>query len=66
MNKNNKKELIYYLVILLVLIIMAICNNLFWKIGKQEKENTFFQNNITYLETGNIVYNVPFEEEWLD
>lgn len=59
---KNNKELIYYIVIMIFLIIIVICNNLFWKIGKEEQK----YNEITNLKSGNVIYNVPFEEQWLD
>ena len=66
-NKELKKELYFYIGILAVLIIIIVCNNLFWKIGKEQEEvNTTTQNNTTYFESGNVIYDVPYEEEWLD
>ena len=66
-NKELKKELYFYAGILAFLIVIIICNNLFWKIGKgQEDINTLTQKNITYFKSGNVIYNIPFEEEWLD
>lgn len=64
MNRNNNqiKELVFYLSILLILIVFIICNNLFWNIGKQ---NNLQDNNI-YFESSNVIYNVPYEEQWLD
>lgn len=64
MNRNNNqiKELVFYLSILVILIVFIICNNLFWNIGKQ---NNLQDNNI-YFESSNVIYNVPYEEEWLD
>jgi steroid 5-alpha reductase family enzyme len=59
---EKNKELIAYAVILLFLIIIVICNNVFWKIGK-ETETT---NNIDYLESNNVIYDVPYEEKVLD
>lgn len=60
---KNNKELICYLVLMLFLIILVICNNVFWKLGK-EAEST--DNQIDYLESNNIIYNVPYEERVLD
>lgn len=60
---EKNKELIFYAVLLLFLIIIVVCNNLFWKLGK-EKEST--ENNIDYLESNNVIYNVPYEERALD
>lgn len=64
MNRNNNqiKELVFYLSILVILIVFIICNNLFWNIGKQ---NNLQDNNI-YFESSNVIYNVPYEEQWLD
>ena len=60
--KEQKNELVFYL------IIIIICNNLFWNFGKHESNEYIeeIENNTTYLETNNIIYNVPYEEEWLD
>lgn len=63
--QNNKKELIAYLIILLVLVMLSVCNNIFWKFGKQENSDNI-QNNITYFKSNNVIYNVPYEEQWLD
>lgn len=60
---EKNKELICYLVLMLFLIILVICNNVFWKLGK-ETEST--KNQIDYLESNNIIYNVPYEERVLD
>ncbi len=60
---KNNKELICYIVLLMFLVILVICNNLFWKLGK-ETEST--ENQIDYLESNNIIYNVPYEERVLD
>jgi len=68
LDKSLKKELICYSVIVVILIIISILNNVFWKIGKPDKnENNITTNQeIQQLEVNNITYNVPFEEEWLD
>lgn len=60
---KNNKELICYLVLMLFLIILVICNNVFWKLGKQTEST---ENQIDYLESDNIIYNVPYEERVLD
>lgn len=60
---EKNKELIFNFVLLLFLIILVICNNLFWKLGK-ETENA--NNNIEYLESNNVIYDVPYEERALD
>lgn len=60
---KKNKELICYLVLMLFLIILVICNNVFWKLGKQIEST---ENNIDYLESNNIIYNVPYEERVLD
>lgn len=62
MNKN-KKEIFCYLAILIFLIIIAILNNMFWKLGK---ENSRANNNNVYLEFNNVIYDVPYEEKVLD
>lgn len=64
--KANKKELLMYLIIILILIILVVCNNRFWKLGKKENTNKIDNNINTYFESGNKIYNVPYEEEWLD
>lgn len=56
---KNKKDLLCYLVVFLVLVIIVILNNVFWKLGKMN-------NNIVYLESNNVIYNVPYEEKVLD
>lgn len=56
---KNKKEMLCYLAICIVLIIIVILNNVFWKLGKET-------NNIDYLESNNVIYNVPYEEKVLD
>lgn len=60
---KNNKELICYLVLMLFLIILVICNNVFWKLGKQTEST---KNNTDYLESNGITYNVPYEERVLD
>lgn len=60
---EKNKELICYLVLMLFLIILVIFNNVFWRLGK-ETEST--ENQIDYLESNNIIYNVPYEERVLD
>lgn len=60
---KNNKELICYLVLMLFLIILVICNNVFWKLGKQTEST---ENQIDYLKSNNIIYNVPYEERVLD
>lgn len=60
---KNNKELICYLVLMLFLIILVICNNVFWELGKQIEST---ENQIDYLESNNIIYNVPYEERVLD
>lgn len=61
--KDNKKELICYATLLIILIIFVFCNNIFWKLGKK---TNITENNTDYLESNNIIYNVPYEEEVLD
>lgn len=60
---KNSKELICYFVLLIFLIIIVICNNFFWKLGKETKST---ENNTDYLESNNIIYDVPYEERVLD
>ena len=60
---EKNKELICYSVFLLFLILLVIYNNVFWKLGK-EIEST--ENNIDYLESNNIIYDVLYEERVLD
>lgn len=68
MIKEKIKELIFYGVILFVIILIVVCNNIFWKIGKETKQEEISNNNtqMQLLEVNNITYNVPYEEEWLD
>ena len=70
MKKEGIKEIVFYGVILAIVIILIICNNIFWKLGKQKEEtnynNTSNEQQIQYLQENNITYNVPFEEKWLD
>lgn len=64
-NKNmdkNKKELICYLAIFILLVILVVLNNIFWKLGKQDN-NT---NNTVYLESNDVIYDVPYNEKVLD
>ncbi len=63
---KNNKELICYAVLLVFLIIIVICNNLFWKLGKTTAETESTDNNIVYLESNNVIYDVPYSEEVLD
>ena len=56
------KELILYIIIVIILVALSILNNVFWKIGKEEQK----YNEITNLKSGNVIYNVPFKERWLD
>ena len=68
MDKSLKKEVIFYSIIVIILITISILNNVFWKIGKEDKkqENIVTDQVIQQLEVNNITYNVPFEEKWLD
>ena len=61
---KNKKEMLCYLAICIVLIIIVILNNVFWKLGKET--NNTIEYNIDYLESNNVIYNVPYEEKVLD
>lgn len=60
---KNRKEMFCYLSIFIVLVIIVILNNVFWKLGKKDNSK---QNNIVYLESNNVTYNVPYEERALD
>lgn len=66
MDKSLKKEVIFYSIIVVILLVISILNNVFWKIGKEEKEPITNTQETQQLEINNITYNVPFEEEWLD
>lgn len=68
MDKSLKKEVIFYSIIVVTLVIISILNNVFWRIGKEEKTITNTQEieQTQQLEVNNITYNVPFEEKWLD
>lgn len=68
MDKSLKKEVIFYAIIVVILIVISILNNAFWKIGKEDKKqkNIVINQEVQQLETNNITYNVPFEEQWLD
>lgn len=59
---KSKKELICYLAIFILLVILVVLNNIFWKLGKQDN-NT---NNTVYLESNNVIYDVPYSEKVLD
>ena len=59
---KNKKELICYLAIFILLVILVVLNNIFWKLGKQDN-NT---NNIVYLESNDVIYDIPYNEKVLD
>ena len=66
MDKTLKKEVIFYSIIVAILIIISVLNNVFWKIGKENKTEVSKELELQQLEVNNITYNVPFEEEWLD
>ena len=66
MDKSLKKEVIFYSIIVVILVIISVLNNVFWKIGKEEKEPINNVQETQQLEVNNITYNVPFEEKWLD
>lgn len=70
MKNEGIKEIVFYGVILAIVIILIICNNVFWKLGKQKEKtnynNTNNEQQVQYLQENNITYNVPFEEKWLD
>ena len=60
--EEGKKELICYFAIFIILIILVILNNVFWRLGK----NVENANNVEYLESNNVTYNVPYDEKLLD
>lgn len=60
---KNKKEMICYLSLVILLVIVVILNNIFWKLGKEDNNK---ENNIVYLKSNNVTYNVPFSEKVLD
>ena len=68
MDKPLKKEVIFYSIIVVILITISVLNNMFWKIGKEDKKQENIVNNqeVQQLEINNITYDVPFEEKWLD
>lgn len=61
---KNKKEMFCYLAVFIALVIIVIINNVFWKLGKEDNNKT--DNNIVYLESNNVIYDVPYEEKALD
>lgn len=61
---KNKKEMFCYLAVFIALVIIVILNNVFWKLGKENNNKT--NNNIVYLESNNVIYDVPYEEKALD
>lgn len=61
--EKSKKEMICYLGVFIVLVIIVILNNIFWKLGKEEDNRT---NNMVYLESNNVIYDVPYNEMVLD
>lgn len=60
---KNRKEMFCYLSIFIILVIVVILNNIFWKLGKEDNNK---HNNIVYLKSNNVTYNVPYEEKALD
>lgn len=60
---KNRKEMFCYLSIFIILVIVVILNNIFWKLGKEDNNK---HNNIVYLKSNNVTYNVPYEERALD
>ncbi len=61
--EKSKKEMFCYLGIFIVLVIIVILNNIFWKLGKEEDNRI---DNIVYLESNNVIYDVPYNEKVLD
>ena len=45
-----------YGAIALLLVILVICNNLFWRLGKNVEQDDVPQ----YLESDGVTYNVPY------
>lgn len=66
MDKSVKKEIILYSIIAVILIVLSALNNIFWKIGKEEKKETIKEQEVQQLESNNITYDVPYNEKWLD
>lgn len=60
---KNRKEMFCYLSIFILLVIIVILNNVFWKLGKEDNSK---QNDIVYLKSNNVTYDVPYEERALD
>jgi len=60
---NDSKKVVSYLIILILLVLIIICNNLFWKIGKEEID---YENKTINLNNSNVIYDVPYEEIWLE
>lgn len=68
-DNKNKKELIFYAFLVVILVAISILNNIYWKLGKEEKvqvQESKSYNEQQLLEVNNITYNVPYEERWLD
>lgn len=63
--RMEKRYMTYYLIILFGLIGLVVCNNKFWRLGKKQTTNKI-DNSITYFESGNKIYNVPYEGKWLE
>lgn len=61
--EKNKKEMFCYLGVFIILMIIVILNNIFWKLGKEDNNKT---DNIVYLESNNVIYDVPYNEMVLD
>ena len=61
---KNKKEMFCYIVVFIILIIITILNNVFWKLGKEDKSKA--ANDIDYLKSNNVIYDVPYEERAFD
>lgn len=62
--EKNKKEMFCYLIVFFILVVIVILNNVFWKFGKQD--NSKINNNIVYLESNNVIYDVPYGDKVLD
>lgn len=64
--RDNIKELMIYIFILLIMIILIFINNTFFYIGKELEENELEENINNKLNCNNTIYNVPYNEMWLD
>ena len=61
---KDKKEMFCYLAMCIILVIIVMLNNVFWKLGKDNNSKT--DNDIVYLKSNNVIYDIPYEEKVLD